>query len=42
VATALFHNALMFKGEAQAPHLYLTLVNAALAGYCLLVIGAAT
>jgi putative oxidoreductase len=41
VATALFHNPLMFKGEAQAPHLYLTLVNAALSGYCLLVIGTA-
>jgi putative oxidoreductase len=41
VATALFHNALMFKGEAQAPHLYLTLVNTALSGYCLMVIGTA-
>jgi len=40
-ATALFHNFLMFKGEAQVPHLYFTLVNAALSGYCLLVIGAA-
>jgi putative oxidoreductase len=38
-ATALFHNFLLFKGEAQLPHLYFTLVNAALAGYCLMVIG---
>jgi putative oxidoreductase len=40
-ATALFHNFMMFKGEAQAPHLYSTLVNSALVGYCLLVIGTA-
>jgi putative oxidoreductase len=32
---------MMFKGEAQAPHLYSTLVNSALVGYCLLVIGTA-
>jgi putative oxidoreductase len=38
-ATALFHNFLMFKGEEQLPHLYLTLVNSALVGYCLMVIG---
>ncbi|MCX5516605.1 hypothetical protein C3941_22075 [Kaistia algarum] len=38
-ATALFHNFLLFKGEAQLPHLYFTLVNAALVGYCLIVIG---
>ena len=38
-ATALFHNFLLFKGEAQAPHLYFTLVNCALVGYCLMVIG---
>jgi putative oxidoreductase len=38
-ATAFFHNVLMFKGEAQLPHLYFTLVNATLIGYCLLVIG---
>jgi putative oxidoreductase len=42
VATALFHNPLMFKGEAQAPHLYFCLVNTALAGSCLMVIGTAT
>jgi putative oxidoreductase len=40
-ATALFHNFLLFKGEAQAPHFYLTLVNCTLVGYCLLVIGTA-
>lgn len=38
-ATALFHNFLMFKGNARLPHLYFTLVNCALVGYCLLVIG---
>jgi putative oxidoreductase len=38
-ATALFHNFLMFKGEERQPHLYFTLVNCALVGYCLLVIG---
>jgi putative oxidoreductase len=41
-ATALFHNFLMFEGEARVPHLYFTLVNAALSGYCLLVIGTAS
>ncbi|MBL8588854.1 MAG: DoxX family membrane protein [Methylobacteriaceae bacterium] len=40
-ATALFHNPLMFAGEARLPHIYFTLVNAALVGYCLMVIGAA-
>jgi putative oxidoreductase len=40
-ATALYHNFVMFKGEARLPHLYLTLVNSALVGYCLLVIGTA-
>lgn len=40
-ATALFHNFLIFKGEARLPHLYFTLVNCALAGYCLMVIGLA-
>jgi putative oxidoreductase len=40
-ATALFHNVLMFKGEAQQPHIYFTLVNCTLVGYCLLVIGLA-
>ena len=38
-ATELFHNFLLFKGEARAPHLYFTLVNIALCGYCLMVIG---
>jgi putative oxidoreductase len=38
-ATALFHNFLLFKGEARQPHLYFTLVNCALVGYCLMVIG---
>ena len=38
-ATELFHNFLMFKGEARLPHLYFTLVNIALCGYCLTVIG---
>ena len=39
VATALFHNPLMFRGEARQPHIYFTLVNCALVGYCLSVIG---
>jgi putative oxidoreductase len=39
VATALFHNFLAFQGEARVPHLYLTLVNTALVGYCLTIIG---
>jgi putative oxidoreductase len=38
-ATALFHNFLLFKGEERLPHLYFTLVNCALVGYCLIVIG---
>jgi putative oxidoreductase len=38
-ATALFHNALMFEGEARQPHIYFTLVNIALSGYCLMIIG---
>ena len=38
-ATALFHNFMAFKGEARQPHLYFTLVNCALVGYCLMVIG---
>jgi putative oxidoreductase len=38
-ATALFHNFMLFKGEERQPHLYFTLVNCALVGYCLLVIG---
>ena len=40
-ATALFHNFLMFNGAERQPHIYFTLVNCALAGYCLLVIGTA-
>ncbi|PZQ99527.1 MAG: DoxX family protein [Cereibacter sphaeroides] len=39
--TPLFHNFLLFKGEARLPHLYFTLVNCALIGYCLMVIGTA-
>ena len=38
-ATALFHNFLLFKGEARQPQIYFTLVNCALIGYCLMVIG---
>ena len=38
-ATELFHNFLLFKGEARLPHFYFTLVNIALVGYCLMVIG---
>ena len=38
-ATTLFHNCLLFKGDERLPHLYFTLVNVALAGYCLMVIG---
>ncbi|MBN9027264.1 MULTISPECIES: DoxX family protein [Kaistia] len=38
-ATSLFHNFLLFQGEARKPHLYLTLVNSTLVGYCLMVIG---
>lgn len=40
-ATSLFHNFTLFQGEARQPHLYFTLVNCALVGYCLMVIGAA-
>ena len=40
-ATALFHNFLIFRGEERQPHIYFTLVNCALVGYCLLAIGAA-
>jgi putative oxidoreductase len=39
VATALFHNFLMFSGKDRDPHLYLTLVNTTLVGFCLMVIG---
>jgi putative oxidoreductase len=38
-ATELFHNFLLFEGEARLPHFYFTLVNIALCGYCLTVIG---
>jgi len=38
-ATELFHNFLLFRGEARLPHFYFTLVNLALCGYCLTVIG---
>jgi len=38
-ATELFHNFLLFSGEARLPHFYFTLVNIALGGYCLMVIG---
>ena len=41
LATALYHNFLLFKDEARQPHLYFTLVNCALVGYCLMVIGTA-
>ncbi|MEO8668355.1 MAG: DoxX family protein [Bauldia sp.] len=34
-ATSLFHNFLMFRGEERQPHIYFTLVNCALVGYCL-------
>ncbi|BCP56354.1 hypothetical protein K32_49710 [Kaistia sp. 32K] len=40
-ATAFFHNFLLFQGDARKPHLYFTLVNGALIGYCLMVIGLA-
>jgi putative oxidoreductase len=38
VATPLYHNPLMFKGQERAPHLYLTLVNVTLAAGLLMVI----
>ena len=38
-ATALFHNAFVFKGEEQQPHIYFTLVNITLCAYCLIIIG---
>jgi putative oxidoreductase len=38
-ATTLFHNAMMFEGEARQPHIYFTLVNITLCAYCLMVIG---
>jgi putative oxidoreductase len=39
LATTLFHNVLLFKGDALQPHLYFTLVNCTLVGHCLMVIG---
>ena len=39
-ATTLYHNFTLFEGEARLPHLYFTLVNCALVGYCLMAIGA--
>ncbi len=39
IATALFHNPLMFSGKDRGEHLYMLLVNTALAGYGLTVIG---
>lgn len=38
-ATALFHNFMLFKGEERQPHIYFTLVNITLCGYCLMIIG---
>jgi putative oxidoreductase len=38
-ATALYHNAMMFEGEARQPHIYFTLVNITLCAYCLMIIG---
>ena len=32
LATPLYHNPMMFEGEARGPHLYLTLVTVTLAG----------
>lgn len=38
LATALFHNALLFKAPERANHVYLVTVNTALAGAMLLII----
>ncbi|MDE2385248.1 MAG: DoxX family membrane protein [Alphaproteobacteria bacterium] len=38
-ATSLFHNFMLFEGEERQPHLYFTLVNIALCGYGLMIIG---
>jgi len=38
-ATSIYHNFVLFEGEERLPHLYFTLVNIALCGYCLMVIG---
>jgi putative oxidoreductase len=40
-ATELFHNFLLFTGDERLPHFYFTLVNLALCGYCLTIIGLA-
>ncbi|UJQ93439.1 DoxX family protein [Mariluticola halotolerans] len=41
LATAFYHNLFRFEGDAQAPHLYATLVNITLAAGLLQVIGTA-
>jgi putative oxidoreductase len=41
VATALYHNPLMYSGKERDPHLYLTLVNVTLAAGLLMVIATA-
>ena len=38
LATAFYHNPLIFTGEARNPHIYLVTVNLALCGACLMVI----
>jgi putative oxidoreductase len=38
IATALYHNPLMYSGKERDPHLYLTLVNITLCGGLLMVI----
>lgn len=38
-ATALFHNFALYKGDERGTHLYFTLVNCTLAGFCLMIIG---
>ena len=40
LATALYHNPLMYAGKERDPHLYLTLVNVTLAAGLLMVIAA--
>jgi putative oxidoreductase len=42
IATALYHNPLMYSGKERDPHLYLTLVNITLAAGLLMVIATAT
>jgi putative oxidoreductase len=42
LATALYHNPLMYAGKERDPHLYLTLVNVTLAAGLLMVIAAVT